>query len=69
MKDRIQNELESANKQANLYRTKWLIAHNTLHALVHEENQEIQNKDGAKKYFTEYLCELENAPKIALLPA
>jgi Zn-dependent peptidase ImmA (M78 family) len=64
-------EIELTNQKANLYRTKFLIAHNALHAIIHKENQVVQNIDehDAEKHFQAYLLELERAPEIASQPA
>jgi hypothetical protein len=47
-----------------LYRTRWLMAHNRLHAIVHESfSSELMDS------WNEYLKELENAEAIAKKPA
>ncbi len=61
----IANEdIDTTNKQANLYRTKWLMAHNALHALTHDEKGNARSIDNEKS-FQEYLIKLEHAPEIA----
>jgi len=50
--------------QASLYRTRWLMAHNRLHEIVHA--------GGAvevAKIWDDYLAELTTAPEIASQPA
>jgi hypothetical protein len=61
-------DIEIATKQANLYRTKWLITYNALHALVHRTVKGVQSADeyNAEKDFQAYLLEMERAPEIAL---
>jgi hypothetical protein len=57
------SDVEKIRMDVNIYRTKWLLAHNRLHDILHEDS--IQNKEDAEKYFEEYLHDLNNASKIA----
>ena len=47
----------------SLYRTKWLMAHNALHELVHNPNA------SEKEVWGKYLKELESSEQVATQPA
>jgi len=49
----------------SLYRTRWLMAHNQLHKLVHSEPKHPQ----FDKTWNEYLAELQTAEEVASKPA
>ena len=51
----------------SLYRTRWLMAHNRFHSLVHR--QEPANLSELKFQWQEYLDELNAAKEIASRPA
>ena len=49
-----------------LYRTRWLMAHNRLHAMVHGQDQD---SGSLADSWNEYLRELETSEVVAQLPA
>ena len=48
---------------ASLYRTRWLMAHNRLHATVHDPKASLTDS------WNEYLKELESSEDVAKMPA
>jgi hypothetical protein len=59
---------------ANEYRTRWLMAHNRLHDLVHEIIGKASNIDPAllekvNEQFEAYLADLGDAKRVAAMPA
>ena len=54
-------------KTSNLYRTRWLMAHNRLHEIVHEG--ESKTKTSPAQHWDEYLVELRTAERVAAQPA
>ena len=51
----------------SLYRTRWLMAHNRLHAIVHQD--ELAKLDQIKRQWRKYLAELKTAEDVASRPA
>lgn len=54
---------ESTVDDASLYHTKFLMAHNKLHAATHESNVD------SEKLWRDYLAELETAEEVSRHPA
>jgi hypothetical protein len=52
---------------SSLYRTRWLMAHNRLHAIVHEAD--LAKPDNLTRQWNEYLAELAASDEIASKPA
>jgi len=66
--------MEDQTKQANLYRTRWLISHNALHDLVHKtilgnENVDPALKELAEQQFDACLDQLRHSEELASIPA
>lgn len=56
----------SQNEKANgesLYRTKWLMAHNALHKIIHDP------KASQQDVWNDYLKDLESSEEVAKRPA
>lgn len=57
----------SHEHQEALYRTRWLMAHNRLHEIVHKGDSETETPRA--RHWDEYLAELRTAKDIAAQPA
>lgn len=53
--------------QASFYRTRFLMAHNRLHEMVHQGDPETETSRG--QHWDEYLAELRTAEDIVAQPA
>lgn len=60
----IMEHTEAKEMSASEYRTRWLMAHNRLHELVHAGGQ-----GDAKKVWVDYLGDLETVPEVISKPA
>jgi hypothetical protein len=58
---------EKSPNPASLYRTRWLIAHNAVHDMIHALQGEKQ--PAFQKRWRQYLKEAKTAPQIACKPA
>jgi len=56
-------QIPSIDHNADLYRTRWLMAHNRLHSAVHEPSASLP------ELWSAYLNELQSAEEIAQRPA
>jgi hypothetical protein len=56
-------KLDTEEQKESLYRTKWLMAHNHLHTIVHDPSAK------PNEVWADYLKELEAAEEIAKQPA
>ena len=54
-------------QKSSLYRTRWLMAHNRLHEIVHEDVP--KTKTSPARHWDEYLAELRTAERVAAKPA
>lgn len=61
--ENVEHAALSEHEQVSLYRTKWLMAHNRLHVIVHEPSASLAENWSA------YLSELQSAEKMAQQPA
>jgi len=57
----------SPHKRESEYRTRWLMAHNRLHAILH--SNEPLNADDRAQQFEDYLAELRTAEDVCKRPA
>jgi Zn-dependent peptidase ImmA (M78 family) len=53
--------------ESSLYRTRWLMAHNRLHVIVHQT--EMAKPENLTRQWDEYLAELAASDEIASKPA
>lgn len=58
-----QHAVESETSKVSLYRTRWLMAHNRLHAIAHD------SKVSVKDTWDDYLKELSTSEAVAKTPA
>jgi hypothetical protein len=58
--------MEDSKSESSLYRTRWLMAHNILHAIVHEGEWV---KPAFAQQWEKYLAELAASDEIASKPA
>jgi hypothetical protein len=58
-----EEHVSSSIDPASLYRTKWLMAHNRLHAVVHGPSTSLA------ELWSAYLGELQSAEEVAQQPA
>jgi hypothetical protein len=57
----------NAELESSLYRTRWLMAHNRLHAIVHEAD--LAKPENLARQWNEYLAELAASDEVASKPA
>lgn len=61
------NKDEKSPQPVSLYRTRWLMAHNALHDMIHALQGGKQ--PALQKRWRQYLKELKTAPQVACKPA
>lgn len=64
---KLGNSGEAWQCRESYYRTKWLMAHNRLHDVVHKPG--LTKPEALAKHFEEYLAELRTAEEVASRPA
>lgn len=67
MIDRFHERQIPGEATSSLYRTRWLMAHNRLHVLLHRDAPLFQNE--AESQWNEYLAELRTAAERIAEPA
>jgi len=67
-KAHIDTRPDTSTDNSSGYRTRWLIAHNVLHDLIHAETP-TPNREDLDQRWSRYLAELETADNVAATPA